>query len=110
MDGNGSSAVLAKGTILVSSWGYEQTNRDFYEVLADATVGKFVALKQLESRQTSSGEGAMCGHEFPILGSYKEGAFKRKLRGGQYGFGVMISSYEYASVWDGKPASCSWWH
>jgi hypothetical protein len=40
---------LEMGTILVSSWGYDQTNIDFYQVVGFTPSGKSVRLRAIES-------------------------------------------------------------
>lgn len=93
---------LKCGDILYTSWGYDQTNIDFYEVMA--VKGSFVELQQLQ--QETSETRYMAGETKPILGSYKGDRIRRKVT---YGKSVRIESYAHASQWDGKPKSCSWY-
>lgn len=91
---------LKVGDILKMSWGYDQTNIDFYEVTAASP--KMVVLRKLEKkvvRQSGTDEMVM-----PLPGRYKGPAFRRKVspgwRGGAW---VSINSYAGASKWKGKP-------
>jgi len=87
------------GDILVSSWGYDQTNIDFYEIVR-ATL-KTVALRKLEKkvvRQSGTSE-----YVVPVEGKYKGSAFRRKIGDYRGEIWVPISSYEGARLWDGKP-------
>lgn len=52
---------LRVGDILYSSWGWEQTNIDFYQVIA--IRGSAVDLRQLDPRTTE--DGYMCGTTVP---------------------------------------------
>lgn len=106
------------GTILVSSWGYDQTNIDFYKVVK--MTEKMVWIQEVEKeyvKQTGwahyevkatnipkiytkfiyTNEGVKVGQkevEAPIL--------KKKLNESYGRFYVRISSFEYAYIWDGK--------
>lgn len=53
---------LRVGDILYSSWGWEQTNIDFYQVVA--IRGSAVDLRQLDQRTTE--DGYMCGTTVPL--------------------------------------------
>lgn len=55
---------LRVGDILYSSWGWEQTNIDFYQVIA--IRGSAVDLRQLDQRTTE--DGYMCGTTVPLPG------------------------------------------
>lgn len=59
------------GDILVNSWGYEQTNVDFYEVVR--VMAKSIELREIGSRITGE-TGYMSGTCQPIPGSFREGA------------------------------------
>ena len=63
---------LRVGDILYSSWGWEQTNIDFYQVIA--IRGSAVDLRQLDQRTTE--DGYMCGTTVPL-----PDVFKGKTRG-----------------------------
>ena len=91
---------MKKGDILVSSWGYEQTNIDFYEVVK--ATAKTVTVRELQQFRTDSGN--MTGYVMPIKGKYKGDEMRRKVHYDCYnedGF-IMIESYEYARPWDGR--------
>lgn len=52
------------GDILHHSWGYDQTNADFYQVLR--VTDKSVWIAQLETTETC--DGMLCGKAQPIPG------------------------------------------
>ena len=58
---------LHVGDILYSSWGWEQTNIDFYQVMA--IRGCTVDLRQLDQRTTE--DGYMCGTTVPLPDVFK---------------------------------------
>lgn len=66
---------MKQGDILVSSWGYEQTNVDFYEVVK--VTAKTVTLIPIERKVQL--KGFMRYEATPIPGSGKGKAFRRRL-------------------------------
>ena len=58
---------LRVGDILYSSWGWEQTNIDFYQVIA--IRGSAVDLRQLDQRTTE--DSYMCGTTVPLPDVFK---------------------------------------
>ena len=80
---------LEVGDVLRCSWGWEQTNVDFYQV--NSLVGK----KSVELRaiaQQSEETGFMQGKCVPIPNAFKGAPFRRQARNG----GVRINSYSHA--------------
>jgi hypothetical protein len=103
------------GDILVASWGYEQSNVDFYQV--SAVVGKAsVRIRKLTSKRVGGGTG----YDLMVPGdayvndppSYKaqdpgygpEGTLHRIQKSDGNRYSVKISSYSWAYVWDGEPS------
>lgn len=85
------------GTILVSTWGYEQTNVDYYEVIKASP--KMVTLAQLEKTTTA---GETWGHHYsvPAPGKHCGKPFRRKAH--DYGDGLLvnINSFAVATEWN----------
>ena len=87
---------LKEGDILYSSWGYDQTNIDFYQVIE---VGeKSVKIRGIGSKIVDSSPGSDMVAAVP--GSF-HGPTMTKMVG--QGDVVRISSYASAYPWDGKP-------
>ena len=98
---------LKVGDILECSWGYDQTNIDFYQV--SALVGKS-SVKLQRMACTSPGEdGFMTAVKTPTK-PMGDPFTKRESQipdtGRPY---IKISSYAYAFPWDGKPSRYSWY-
>ncbi len=55
------SAQATVGMIFVHSWGYDQTNIDFYEVTAVSESGRQVTLRELQQDRTHDGNLSMQG-------------------------------------------------
>lgn len=90
---------LAIGAVLVSSWGYEQTNVEFYEVID--VRGRNVVLRELAKNIEHT--GYMTGTCTPQSGAYVGEPFVRRAT---HGNTVSISSFQPAQIHNGRP--CSW--
>lgn len=88
--------TLKEGDILVSSWGYDQTNIDFYEVVG--VLPKAVVIREIASRIDHEERGAE--YVVPVPGKYTGPAMRKLVRQGN---SVRIESYASASLWDGRP-------
>lgn len=53
------TATVKVGSIFYTSWGYDQTNVDYYEVVALSASGKTATLKQLASGLAEDGSGVV---------------------------------------------------
>lgn len=88
---------LKVGDFLSCSWGYDQTQVDFYEVVAVPSA-KSVTIRQVGSQAVS--ETYHSEHVAPCPGAYRGPALtKRVAPCGS----VKIESFARASKWDGKP-------
>lgn len=95
------------GDILVSIWGYEQTNVDYYQVVG--ITAKSVKIHPIMSSTTES--GYMCGTCTPCRGAYIKNIFMDGVTTKRVNYGcVRIARGIYAHKWDGKPHYCSWYY
>lgn len=95
------------GDFLVSSWGYDQTNVDFYEVVAKTK--KMVAIREVEKKYVGPRD-APSVKVMPVPGRYTGPALKKKPKAGwRGGVTVRINSYSSAHLWDGKPQYQTGW-
>lgn len=85
------------GTVLYSSWGYEQTNIDFYEVIRRVSSYR-VELRELQQDRTNTSD--MTGSCTPRKGEYASDHTKTCTINPH---GLRINSYAIARHWDGKP-------
>ena len=95
---------MKKGDILYSSWGYEQTNIDFFEVVK--ATAKTVTVRKIKSEKTYTGD--MSGTSKPVPGAFVEYSgqsvdIRRKVC--NYGGRDFISITNYANAYpcDSKP-------
>lgn len=85
------------GDILVSSWGYEQTNIDYYEVT------KIIGPQMVEIRKIGKnfiGSHGTSDVVTPDAGHYVSAPMRKKVSQGGY---VRLTSFSSARRWDGKP-------
>jgi hypothetical protein len=96
--------ALQVGHILVSSWGYDQTNIDWYRVerLVGETMVELVKLGAVQTRQ--DGGNWLTGQCVPDIDGPAKGEPFRVRANGDH---VRLSSYSYAYLWDGRPRSWS---
>ena len=86
---------------IYSSWGWEQTNIDFYQVVA--IRGSAVDLRKLDQRTTE--DGYMCGTTVPLPDVFKGTTHTHRLSKNY----IRIDSCRTAWKWDGQPLRCSWY-
>ena len=97
--------------ILYSSWGYDQTNVDFYQVIK--VSGSFVTVIEIQSKQTLTGD--MNGTTVPVdpITPVKDAKpMRRKLIDSYREKGtkdIRLTPYSFAQVWDGRPKQFSCW-
>ena len=100
---------LKVGDVYSASWGYDQTNVDFYvitEILGRVTV----MLQPLGYDIVKSHEDSGAEYVVPALRNHKGRAMKKRVNA--YG-GFSINSYIAASPWNGKAAyqtAAGWGH
>ena len=99
---------IETGNIIVTSWGHEQTNVDFYQVVK--RTPKQVTLRKIAKTESSDGALTMTGKVMPVKDKFvEEYTFRRKVIAEHDGIpsGVMIHDYAWGRVWDGTPQGVS---
>jgi len=97
------------GDVLMSTWGYEQTNVDFYQVIA-VPSSRSVTLRELCVDVQPHGEAAMSGRATPRFGEFKPGsaASTRRATGpDSVSSGTERSWRGDVSRWNGLPVTVS---
>jgi hypothetical protein len=89
---------LRLGQILVSSWGYEQTNVQFYQVTR--VLPASVEAREIASEQHEEPPGSMCGTCTPIAHSFIGEPKVYRADGTNF---IRVRTYVRASPWDGSP-------
>lgn len=93
---------IVPGAILCSSWGYEQTNIDFYMVVS--RKNDFVILQEIGSHKIYDDNFNDRGHCMPDVTTKIGDPFRKKIN--NYG-GVNLNSYSWCGLWDGEPEAWS---
>lgn len=97
------------GAIFVATWGYDQTNADFFQVVG---IGKkSIKVRHIESK-TIETPGEMSGHAIPLKDHF-DGPVKTKI----VRWSDTFNTYDFnagdsmgsAELWDGKPVAISWY-
>jgi len=99
------------GDIFHFSWGYDQTNVNFYQVIDKKN--RTLTLKEIgqETVKSSGGGSGMSCHVTACKDSFlsDEKSFKKQLQfigGTPY---ISIKSYGWCDLWDGSPTYKSWY-
>lgn len=97
---------LKAGDIMYTSWGYEQTNVDWFQVIEVKPSGKTIVIREIAGNlETDSGCGPMSGRTAPVKGKFVGEPMTKRV---QQGDSVKIHQSAYAYKWDGKPRYTSW--
>ena len=91
------------GTIYRASWGYDQTNIDYYEVVK--TTPKMIELRPIAAERTP-GEAYASEWVEPIPGRYTGPALRRRVLAGSRD-AVGINSFIIAQPWNGQPSTAT---
>ena len=76
------------GDVFAGTWGFEQTNVSFYQVIA--IKNKSVVLRQLEMDKQFNGEMSMTGKAYPLVNQFSSNEIKKVV---QVGDQIKISDY-----------------
>lgn len=98
--------TLVEGDIVYSTWGYDQTNVDFYQVVRVVSE-KTVQVRQIAKETVET--GFMSGKATPLKDQFlaDSPAVSRRASGQRVS---KVDRDHGASKWDGQPVSCSWGH
>lgn len=101
--------TLKVGDILVSSWGYDQTNVDYYQVVAVSPKG-MVSIREIASEVAGDNYGPSGESVVPVKDKFVGEVMKNKR---PHHGRIRISSSQSAYKWDGKPnyrTASGWGH
>jgi hypothetical protein len=94
--------------VIVNTWGYEQTNVEFYKVVK--VLPKSIEIVAVQSSQV---EGSMYGHGMACELTPTDTVIPGKgytLRVKEKGYLSNPQSYYYFHKWSGQPQYCSWYY
>lgn len=107
---NAEAATLVKpGSIFYTSWGYEQTNIDFYQVVA--VHGKLAEIRPIAGKSIEENGHHQSGRTVADKDNFTGPSEKKLIQSDYKGRpSFRIASYASAYEWDGLPKSYSWGH
>lgn len=108
------SLGIKVGDIFYASWGYDQTQVNFYEVVG--LTGASVRVRQVAQRDVSSGSNPH-SEMVPVPGSYiptrvnntEHDVLTKRLVGDAGWPAIKITESQYCILWDGKPKYQTGW-
>jgi hypothetical protein len=115
-----SAPKVKVGTIFVHSWGWEQTNVDFYEVVA--THGQMVDVRPIASEEVPGSQGFMSASVKAVPGAFITKTYKLQDAHGNYktyltkrvqhtseGTAYLSFDYGWCGLWSGAAMGSSWY-
>lgn len=101
------NVTVSVGDVFVNSWGYDQTNVDYYQVVE--VKGKTATLRPIASSMVEGSEGFMCCDVVPVRNKFVGESFKKRIQGYN---GIPSFSFSYggcSKVEIGQKHYCSWY-
>lgn len=91
------------GQYMVASWGYDQTNVDFYRIekLVGSTMVELIKVGAISTGESGNMSGKVIPNDQPLKGAEP---IRVVVKGGS----AKVNG-NYASVWDGTPRYVSWY-
>ena len=103
-------ATVKLGDIFHFSWGYEQTNVNFYQVIEKS--GRMLTLKEIGQKSTDRETGnSMADYRIAVKDAFltDKKPIKKLLQFSGNTPYIKMASYGWCSLWDGEPTYCSWY-
>jgi hypothetical protein len=100
--------AVFEGAIFHHSWGYEQTNCDYYQVVA--RKGRTVHLREIAGRTIEGSEGYMSDTRKPVKDHFtSDKILKKRLQFTGDGRPYISFEFGWCDLWDGTANYCSWY-
>lgn len=98
--------TLKVGDFVYTSWGYDQTNIEFFQVIKVKSAKTIVLREVNQTRTDKNGYSDMSCFVEPNENDFKSDCFEKRVGFNDY---VRFESFRSASKWDGQPKYCSWY-
>jgi hypothetical protein len=98
------------GDIFEWSWGYDQTNLDYFQVVERR--GRQVVVREIAQQTVPGSEGFMADRRLPVPGQFLEGTQAKtltKLVQFSQGEPYLAMEFGWCGLWDGDAHYCSWY-
>ena len=97
------------GDIIVNTWGYEQTNVEFYQVTE--VKNKTIEVKEIAQKEVQTeGYSSMACDVLPVENSFLTDGANYQLRVKPEGYLSNPKSFYYFHKWSGRPQYKSWYY
>ena len=96
------------GDIFTSSWGYDQVNRAFFQVVELTPSGKSARIRRMETVVVSKGNGWEMVQ--PVWNMFVGAQMTKRIGDVDGRLYFRICSFEHAWVWDGQPKHQTAWY
>jgi hypothetical protein len=99
------------GDVLHYSWGYEQTNCEFFQVI-ETTPGTVTIREIAQEVEPGSGQvHGMAENRIAVPGHFldKSRPITKRVQYSESGPGYISMPHGCCSLWDGRPKYCSWY-
>lgn len=93
---------ITPGTIFYSSWGYEQTNVSFYQVVRLSGKAS-VVVREISETTCTKDNIDFYGHVVPNKNQFIGDEMRKRINAALDEPSIKISDYERAYLWDNKP-------
>ncbi len=97
---------LVVGDIVCTTWGWEQTNVSFFQVVKVPTA-KSVVIREIKGKREEEGQ-SMSGISWPVKDAFLNEKEVMKRAQGTH----VVSGFDYCGwlkKWEGQPVSISWY-
>lgn len=108
------------GTILDGSWGYDQTNIEYYQVISVSPTSNSITIREIAQETVPGSSGRdFSDQRTPCPGQFigpERRALVQRSYNGEAGLHITLRPNErdgyriYLDKWDGRPRYCSWGH
>lgn len=102
------------GDVIHYSWGYEQTNPEFYQVIE--VKGKSVVIRRIKQETATGSEFShgMAENRLPVFDAFIGEPIRKVVRPGSDGRGLLSFDFGVGSFWGnqqtpGRAVYCSWY-
>jgi len=102
--------TIKTGDIFYNSWGYDQTNIDWYQVVGITKSGKSVKIREIGAQIAGApGCSDMSGRSTPVKGAFiSPDVLTKRIRKYDGEFNLPMK-YGWCPKWDGTPKYVSWY-
>jgi hypothetical protein len=91
-------ALIKVGDIFNWTWGYEQTNQDYFQLIE--LRGQIGIFRELDQDRTET--GWLTGNCKPIKDSFKGDPFRKKIQFQNNKPYIKMASFGWCNLWDGQ--------